>query len=118
MAILFEYGTEGPKRDHSRVRLAALKLAGGKCIINSINLEDGEERLDQVCQLARRHGAALIALTIDEAGMAKTCDRKVEVARRIYDLATERHGVRPEDLVVDPLTFTIGTGQEDDRRRG
>ncbi len=97
---------------------ASLKLAGGKCIINSINLEDGEERLDTVCRLARRHGAALIALTIDEEGMAKTCDRKVEVARRIYDLVTQRHGIKPENLVFDPLTFTICTGNEDDRRLG
>ncbi|MGB2985419.1 MAG: methionine synthase [Phycisphaerae bacterium] len=97
---------------------AALKLAGGKCIINSINLEDGEERLDKVCHLAKRHGAAVIALTIDEEGMAKTCDHKVEVARRIYDLATNRHGIRPGDLIFDPLTFTICTGNEDDRRLG
>jgi 5-methyltetrahydrofolate--homocysteine methyltransferase len=97
---------------------AALKLAGGKCVINSINLEDGEERLDKVCQLARRHGAAVIALTIDEQGMAKTSARKVEVARRIFDLVTQRHGLRAGDLIFDPLTFTICTGNEDDRRLG
>ena len=97
---------------------ASLKLVGGKCIINSINLEDGEERLDLVCQLAKRYGAALIALTIDEEGMAKTCERKVEVAKRIYDLVTKRHGIRPGDLIFDPLTFTICTGNEDDRRLG
>jgi len=96
----------------------ALKLAGGKCIINSINLEDGEQRLDQICRIAKRHGAALIALTIDEEGMAKTCDRKVEVARRIYDLATSRRGIKPADLIFDPLTFTICTGNGDDRRLG
>ncbi|MEK7756130.1 MAG: homocysteine S-methyltransferase family protein, partial [Planctomycetota bacterium] len=73
---------------------ASLKLAGGKCVINSINLEDGEDRLDKVCRLAKRHGAALIALTIDEQGMAKTCGRKVEVAKRIFDLVTNRHGIR------------------------
>ncbi len=95
---------------------ASLKLAGGKCVINSINLEDGEDRLDQVCQLAKRHGAALIALTIDEEGMAKTCERKVEVAKRIYDLVTKRHGVHPEDLIFDSLTFTVCTGNEDDRK--
>jgi 5-methyltetrahydrofolate--homocysteine methyltransferase len=94
----------------------SLKLAGGKCIINSINLEDGEERLDRVCRLARRYGAAVIALTIDEEGMAKTCDRKVEVAKRIFELVTGRHGIRPGDLVFDPLTFTICTGNEDDRK--
>ena len=97
---------------------ASLKLAGGKCVINSINLEDGEERLDKVCRLAKRYGAALIALTIDEPGMAKTCVRKVEVAKRIYDLVTNRHGIRASDLIFDPLTFTICTGNEDDRRLG
>ena len=97
---------------------AALSLAGGKCVINSINLEDGEEKTDRVCRLAKRHGAALIALTIDEEGMAKTCDRKIAVARRIFEIVTERHGVRPSDLIFDSLTFTICTGNEDDRRLG
>ena len=97
---------------------ASLKLAGGKCVINSINLEDGEERLDRVCRLAKRYGAALIALTIDEEGMAKTCERKVAVAKRIFDLVVDRHGVKPTDLIFDPLTFTICTGNEDDRRLG
>lgn len=94
---------------------AALKLSGGRCVINSINLEDGGERLDAVCRLARRHGAALVALTIDEEGMAKTADRKLAVARRIHDLVIQRHGIRPGDLIFDPLTFTICTGSEDDR---
>jgi len=94
----------------------SLKLAGGKCVINSINLEDGEERLDRVCRLAKRHGAAVIALTIDEEGMAKTADRKVAIAKRIYDLVTERHGIAPTDLIFDPLTFTVATGNEDDRK--
>jgi len=97
---------------------AALKLAGGKCIINSINLEEGEEKADTLCKLARRYGAALIALTIDETGMAKTCDRKIAVAQRIYDIVVNRHGIRPSDLIFDPLTFTICTGNEDDRRLG
>jgi len=97
---------------------ASLKLAGGKCIINSINLEDGEGKLDHVCRLAKRYGAALIALTIDEEGMAKTRQRKVQVARRIHSLAVERHGIRSSDLIFDPLTFTICTGNEDDRRLG
>ncbi len=95
---------------------ATLKLAGGKCVINSINLEEGEERTNKVCQLAKRYGAALIALTIDEQGMAKTCDRKVEVAKRIFDIAVNRHGIRPGDLIFDPLTFTVCTGNEDDRK--
>jgi 5-methyltetrahydrofolate--homocysteine methyltransferase len=94
----------------------ALKLLGGRCLINSINLEDGEGRLDIVCGSARRYGAALIALTIDEEGMAKTRERKVAVARRICERVTQVHGLRPGDLIFDPLTFTICTGNEDDRR--
>lgn len=90
----------------------ALKLYGGRAIINSINLEDGEARADRICQLARSYGAALIALTIDEEGMAKTVERKVAVARRIYDIAVNRHGLRPEDLIFDVLTFTLGSGDE------
>jgi len=93
---------------------AALKLAGGKCVINSINLEGGEGRLADMCALAKRYGAALIALTIDEKGMARTADDKVRIARRIYDLATSSHGVSPSDLIFDPLTFTICTGNKED----
>ncbi|TNE88278.1 MAG: methionine synthase [Deltaproteobacteria bacterium] len=95
-----------------------LKLVGGRAIINSINLEDGEERLDKVCRLARIHGSAVIALTIDEEGMAKTAERKLEVAKRLYDLAVNRHGLHPADILFDPLTFTICTGNEDDRKLG
>jgi len=95
---------------------AALKRIGGKAIVNSINLEDGEEKLDLICRLCRKHGAAVIALTIDEAGMAKTASRKLEIARRIFDLAVNRHGMRPSDILFDPLTFTLATGQEDDRK--
>ncbi|MGM0533305.1 MAG: methionine synthase [Campylobacterota bacterium] len=88
----------------------ALKHIGGKPIINSVNLEDGEEKFDQICALAKRHGSALICLTIDEKGMAKTRQRKLEVAGRIYDLAVNRHGMDPGDLVFDLLTFTVGSG--------
>ncbi|MBI4584753.1 MAG: methionine synthase [Planctomycetes bacterium] len=98
---------------------ASLKLAGGRSLINSINLEDGEEKLDRLCPLARKFGAAVVALTIDEdreAGMAKVAARKLAIARRILRLATERHGLRPSDLVFDVLTFTICTGNESDRR--
>ena len=95
---------------------AALQRLGGKSVINSINLEAGEERLDHVCRLARRYGAAVIALTIDEEGMAKTAERKIEVARRIYERVTQEHGIAPTDLIFDPLTFTICTGQLEDRR--
>ncbi len=95
---------------------ASLKLAGGKCIVNSVNLEDGETRCDTVLPLCRKFGAAVVALTIDEQGMARTADRKVAIARRIFDLATKKHGIRPGDILFDPLTFTICTGNEDDRR--
>ncbi len=97
---------------------AALKRIGGKPIVNSINLEDGEDRLDKVCRLCRTHGAAVIALTIDEEGMAKTAERKLAIAERIYDLAVNRHGMSPDDILFDPLTFTICTGNEDDRKLG
>lgn len=88
----------------------ALKLIGGKAIINSVNLEDGIEKFDTVCQLAKKFGAALVCLTIDEIGMAKTVERKIEIAQRIYELATKKHGINPEDLVFDLLTFTLGSG--------
>lgn len=94
----------------------ALQLIGGKPVINSINLEDGEERLERVVTLCRRYGAAVIALTIDERGMAKTAATKLEVARRIYDLVVHRHGMRPHDLIFDALTFTLGSGDEEFRR--
>lgn len=97
---------------------AALKRIGGKPIVNSINLEDGEDRLDKVCQLCRTHGAAVIALTIDETGMAKKPEHKLAIARRLYDLAVNRHGMAPDDILFDPLTFTICTGNEDDRKLG
>ncbi|MBI3091739.1 MAG: methionine synthase [Candidatus Tectomicrobia bacterium] len=97
---------------------AALKLYGGKPVINSINFEDGEEPAAQRLELAKRFGAAVIALTIDEEGMAKSAERKVAVARRLHDFACERHGLPPSDLLFDPLTFTICTGNEDDRKLG
>ncbi|MGC9158860.1 MAG: methionine synthase [Terracidiphilus sp.] len=94
----------------------ALKRIPGKPIINSINLEDGEKRCSLVLPMARRYGAAVIALTIDEEGMALTADRKVAIAHRIYDLAVNQYGLRPEDLIFDALTLPISTGQEDYRR--
>ncbi|MEY3211082.1 MAG: hypothetical protein RIT28_1563 [Pseudomonadota bacterium] len=95
---------------------AALKLVGGKAIINSINLEDGEHKIDVLCPLAKQHNAALIALTIDEEGMAKSPERKLEVATRLHQLACGKYGVPEHDLLFDPLTFTICTGNEDDRK--
>lgn len=97
---------------------STLKLIGGRAIINSINLEDGEEKFDKICELAKRFGAALIALTIDEEGMAKTANRKLAVAERMYDLCTKRHGLPGHALIFDPLTFTIGSGDEDSRKAG
>ncbi len=91
----------------------ALKLIGGKPIINSVNLEDGEEKFDVVCSLAKRFGCSLVCLTIDERGMAKTKEQKVQIAQRIYDLATKRHKINPEELVFDLLTFTVGSGDEE-----
>ncbi|MGP1396842.1 MAG: methionine synthase [Inquilinaceae bacterium] len=97
---------------------AALKLYGGKPIINSINFEDGEEPAAKRLELARKFGASVIALTIDEEGMAKTADGKLRIAKRLYDFACGTYGLPPSDLIFDPLTFTICTGNEDDRRLG
>ncbi len=91
----------------------ALKLIGGKPIINSVNLEDGLEKFDRVCTLAKKFGCSLVCLTIDEKGMAKSKQRKVEVAKRIYDLAVGKYGFDPSDLVFDLLTFTVGSGDEE-----
>ncbi|MFN0241268.1 MAG: methionine synthase [Planctomycetota bacterium] len=96
----------------------SLELCGGRSIVNSINLEDGLERCAKVLPLAKEHGSAVIALTIDEKGMAKTADDKVRIAKRLYSICTEDYGLRPEDLLFDVLTFTICTGNEDDRRLG
>jgi 5-methyltetrahydrofolate--homocysteine methyltransferase len=95
---------------------AALKLIGGKPVINSINFENGDAAADARLQLARKYGAAVIALTIDEDGMAKTADDKLRIAERLYEKAVTEHGLPPSDLLFDPLTFTVCTGMEDDRR--
>ena len=97
---------------------AALERIPGKAIINSINLEDGEKRTSRVLPMAKRFGAAVIALTIDEEGMALTADRKVAIAHRIYKLATEKYGLRPQELIFDALTLPISTGQEEYRSAG
>nr|MDQ6914697.1 homocysteine S-methyltransferase family protein [Actinomycetota bacterium] len=91
----------------------ALEQIPGRAIVNSVNLEAGRAKLDQVAPLATAHGAALIALTIDEEGMAKTADRKVAVAKRIRDLACGEHGLDPELLIFDALTFTLTTGDDE-----
>ncbi|NNG03303.1 MAG: dihydropteroate synthase, partial [Inquilinus sp.] len=97
---------------------AAMKLYGGKGIVNSINFEDGEEPAAAKLALAKKYGAAVIALTIDETGMAKDAESKVALAHRLYDFACRQHGLPASDLMFDPLTFTICTGNEDDRRLG
>ncbi|HLF27583.1 MAG TPA: methionine synthase [Anaerolineae bacterium] len=88
----------------------ALETNPGRAIINSINLERGRERCDAVLPLAVAHGAAVIALTIDERGMAKTAEAKLEVARRIYEIAVNEYGLAPDALIFDALTFTLATG--------
>ncbi len=97
---------------------AALKLHGGKPIINSINFEEGEKQAHDRLVLAKKFGAAVIALTIDEVGMAKTAEDKLRIARRLVDFACTQHGLPQSDLMIDPLTFTIATGNEDDRKLG
>ena len=96
----------------------ALKRIPGRAIINSINLEDGEKRTSKVLPMAKRYGAAVIALTIDEDGMALTAGKKVAIAHRIYDLATQKYGLDGTDLIFDALTLPISTGQEDYRTAG
>jgi 5-methyltetrahydrofolate--homocysteine methyltransferase len=98
---------------------AGLKLAGGRCILNSMNLEEGEEKLGQICQLAKRYGAAVVAGTIDEDklnAMARTRERKLSIAKRIRDIAVNRHGLRDGDILFDPLVLPISTGIEEDRK--
>jgi 5-methyltetrahydrofolate--homocysteine methyltransferase len=98
---------------------AGLKLAGGRCVLNSMNLEDGEERVAHICGLARKYGAAVVAGTIDEdkqQAMARTADRKLSIAKRIRDLAVDKYGLRDEDILFDPLVLPISTGIEEDRR--
>lgn len=90
----------------------ALKFSQGKAIINSINLEDGEERFEAVMPLVKKYGASLVVGTIDERGMAVDRQRKLEVAERSYQLLTEKWGLAPEDIIFDPLVFPVGTGDE------
>lgn len=100
---------------------AGLERLGGRSVLNSANLEDGEaegSRIDRVLTLAARHGAAVICLLIDEKGQARTVDWKLEIAHRIHDIAVERYGLQPSDLIFDALTFPLSTGGEDLRRDG
>ena len=103
---------------NAAVMEAGLKLAGGRCVLNSMNLEDGEERVALICGLAKKYGAAVVAGTIDEDkqnAMARTAERKISIARRIRDLAVDKYGLRDEDLLFDPLVLPISTGIEEDR---
>src|SRR5690606_24360859 len=98
---------------------AGLQRNGGRAILNSANLEDGEgegSRLDKVFKLAREYGAAVICLLIDEQGQARDVEWKMRVARRIYDIAINRYGLEPSDLIFDALTFPLSTGDDDLRR--
>ncbi|MDA0989610.1 MAG: dihydropteroate synthase [Verrucomicrobia bacterium] len=89
-----------------------LKLYPGRAFVNSINLEDGGVNIRKICPMLRKYGAAVVALTINEKGMAMTADDKVKTARDIYDIAVGEFGLRPQDLMFDALTFTIGAGDE------
>ncbi|OQP24475.1 MULTISPECIES: methionine synthase [Geobacillus] len=95
-----------------RVIERALTYSQGKAIINSINLEDGEERFAKVVPLLHQYGAAVVVGTIDEQGMAVTAERKLEIALRSYDLLVNRYGVPERDIIFDPLVFPVGTGDE------
>ncbi|HEX6797687.1 MAG TPA: homocysteine S-methyltransferase family protein, partial [Ktedonobacterales bacterium] len=111
-----EMGIEAPlviDSTEAGVIQAALETYPGRAVVNSVNLENGRQRVDAVLPLAREHGSAVVALTIDEEGMAKTADKKLDVARRIHDIATGEFGLRPEALLFDALTFPVTTGQEE-----
>ncbi|WP_261717908.1 methionine synthase [Streptomyces sp. FZ201] len=100
---------------------AGLEKLGGRAVINSVNYEDGdgpESRFAKVTALAREHGAALIALTIDEEGQARTPEKKVEIAERLIEDLTTNWGIQESDILIDTLTFTICTGQEESRKDG
>jgi len=94
----------------------ALQIAPGKCVVNSINFEDGEEKARKILDLCKEYGASIVALTIDEEGMAKTVERKLNIAERIYNLVVHEYKMNPGDLIFDPLTFTLGSGDEEFRK--
>ncbi len=100
---------------------AGLECLGGRCVINSVNFEDGEgpaSRFARVMPIVREHGAAVVALTIDETGQARTPEHKVAVAERLIETLTGQWGMRESDILIDCLTFTLATGQEESRRDG
>ncbi|GAC1539604.1 MAG: methionine synthase [Vulcanimicrobiaceae bacterium] len=94
----------------AKVIEAALKIYAGRAIVNSVNLENGREKIDTVLPLVKESGAAVVALTIDETGMAKTAERKLEIAERIYAIVCGEYGIPPGALIFDALTFTLATG--------
>jgi 5-methyltetrahydrofolate--homocysteine methyltransferase len=98
-----------------------LESLGGRCVINSVNYEDGDgpdSRFAKIMPIAREHGAALIALTIDEEGQARTAEWKLRVARRLIKDLNEKWGIKTSDIIIDCLTFPIATGQEETRKDG
>ena len=96
---------------------AGLKVVGGKCILNSTNYEDGEERFFKVLELAKQYGAGVVVGTIDEDGMARTAEKKFEIAQRAYKAAVD-YGIPPYEIFFDPLALPISTGIEEDRVNG
>lgn len=94
----------------------ALQLAPGKCVVNSINFEDGDAKARKVLGYCKEYGASIIALTIDETGMAKSVEKKLEITQRLYDMVVNEFGMNPGDLIIDPLTFTLGSGDEEFRK--
>lgn len=96
---------------------AGLKVAGGKCILNSTNYEDGESRFYQVLDLAKKYGAGVVIGTIDEEGMGRTAEKKFQIAKRAYYAAIE-YGIPPYEIFFDPLALPISTGIEEDRENG
>ncbi len=105
----------------TEVMEAGLERLGGRCLLNSANLEDGfgdGSRIDRVFRLAKTHGAGVICLLIDEDGQARDVEWKMRVAHRIHDLAVDEYGLQPSDLIFDPLTFPLSTGGDDLRRDG
>src|SRR5262249_44073469 len=98
---------------------AGLEMLGGRCVINSVNFEDGEgpdSRFARIMPVVQEHGAAVVALTIDEEGQARTAEAKAAIADRLIRTLTGQWGLRESDILVDCLTFTLGTGQEESRR--
>ena len=100
---------------------AALMWIGGRPVLNSVNLEEGDEpgtRLDKFLTLAREYGAAVVCTCIDTEGQARTADWKVRAATAIHDIAVQRYGLEPSDLIFDPLVLPLSTGMEESRRDG